>query len=969
MSFPLLPLSTDCPESVQQILIRDWDKLQASDTYFNQLDGETCEQIFRVWGSSEFATQFCIRHSGEFAAMLQQQRLQNAATIDELESIVRQAFIEVSDENELMRALRMVRQRETVRCVWREVLGLATVEETLHSVTIIAETLVDVALLWLYDQACDKPSGAPTQTENARAGGMAVLGMGKLGGRELNFSSDIDLIFFFPESGETTGERPITHEQFFSRLGKSLIRVLDSVTGEGFVYRVDMRLRPFGESGPLVVSMASMENYYVVHGREWERYALIKARTIAGDYDEGEQLLQMLQGFMYRRYLDYGAIESLRDMKIMISREAARRYSGDHVKLGPGGIREVEFIAQLFQLIHGGRDRNLRSSSLKTVLDYLPERGLIPQEAVDELYGAYCYLRRVENFLQMVRDQQTHQLPDNDTDKWRLLLAMGCGSWEVFMQTLDTHRDRVQSHFSSLFMDQVGGTDAEEDEGREVDLIWNALNSGSEDVVESLKIAGFKDPQKAQNTLLKLLHEKKIVALTEQGKKRLDQLMPQALEAVLQTDTPEIALERLIYILLAVARRTVYLALLFEQPQVLAQLVRLCAASPWFRDYIAAQPILMDGLIDTATLYSPPDKAGLAQELEDELARLDPEDEEQIIDRLRSFKKMQVFRVAAADIVGALPIMKVSDHLTWLAEVVLERVIAEAWRKMAKKYGEPTCEIDGKPHSAKIAVVGYGKLGGWEMGYSSDLDIVFLHDSAGKKQVTNGAKSIDNAVFFARLGQRIIHMLTVFTPAGELYEVDMRLRPSGNSGLLVTSLEAFERYQRKEAWIWEHQALVRARQVAGSDDIGARFRTVRDSILQEQRDRYALAQEVRQMRERMWEEQGTLKDDGFHLKKSPGGIVDIEFVVQYLVLAHAHIHSELTIWSDNIRILDTLSESGVIDEETASGLADTYRSMRDEIHRCTLNDLPVRVASKQFNSEREQVRACWQRFLIDETGE
>ena len=969
MSSSFLSTTGNAPEAVQQTLLRDWEKLQQTDEFFTSLDGGFGAQLAKVWGCSEFAAQFCVRHPTQLMDLFQQNRLDVLETPDQITAVIREAFKEIDDENALMRQLRVVRQRETFRCVWREVLGLASVDETLQIVTTIAETLADVALLWLYDQAIEKGCGAPTQVEGARAGGMVVLGMGKLGGRELNFSSDIDLIFVFPEAGETTGSRPIEHEQFFSRLGKSLIRVLDSVTADGFVYRVDMRLRPFGESGPLVVSAAAMENYCLVHGREWERYALIKARTIAGDYNEGEQLLQMLQGFMYRRYLDYGAIDSLREMKIMISREAARRYSGDHVKLGPGGIREVEFVTQLFQLIHGGRDRNLRGTSLKPILDYLPERGLMPQESVDELYAAYCYLRRVENFLQMMRDQQVHQLPDNETDQWRLLQAMNCTDWAEFMQQLDAHRERVQSHFNALFMEHLDENDESQPERRDSEQVWAELIAGNEDLHSSLEAMGFRDAQKVQNDLLKFVHEKKIVALTEQGKKRLDQLMPHVLEAVLKNETPEIALERLLYILLAVARRTVYLALLFEQPQVLAQLVRLCAASPWFRDYLAAQPILMDGLIDPGTLYSPPDRAGLQQELDDELARLDPEDEEQLIDRLRSFKKMQVFRVAAADIVGALPIMKVSDHLTWLAEVVLERVITEAWRQMAKKYGEPQCVIDGEPHSPSLAVVGYGKLGGWEMGYGSDLDIVFLHDSAGQKQVTDGKRSIDNSVFFARLGQRIIHILTVFTPAGELYEVDMRLRPSGNSGLLVSSLDAFERYQQKEAWIWEHQALVRARQVAGSNQIGDRFRAIRNAMLQQQRDRYALCQEVLQMRQRMWDEQGTQKDKGFHLKKSPGGIVDIEFIVQYLVLAHAHKHPELAVWSDNIRILDTLAESGVIDTECAAGLAETYRSMRDEIHRCTLNDLPVRVASNRFDSERELVRACWQRFLIEETGE
>lgn len=954
------------PERVQQTLHTSIEKIHQAQPRFALLGEAEQLACHAVWACSEFVANFCQRHGEQFLAMLDAGRLTQSESIASLKERLHQDLLGCDNETTFMQRLRMLRQRETVRCVYREVHGLATVEETLQDVSIIAEVLVDESLRWVYQCEVAKPCGEPEGVAGRPCGGMMIWGMGKLGGRELNFSSDIDLIFVYPAAGETTGPRPIAHEQFYTRVGRLLIKLIDTLNGDGFVYRVDMRLRPFGDSGPLVVSEASIENYYLVHGREWERYALIKARTIAGDLKSGDALLDNLSGFIYRRYLDYGVIESLREMKLMIAAETQRKYSGDHIKLGSGGIREVEFIAQLFQLVHGGRDVHLRGPALKPILHYLPIRGLLPLDAVVELQAAYNFLRRTENFLQMMRDAQVHQLPESEEDRWRLASALNFNCWESFKRELDEYRQAVRQHFNALFMDQVE-VDAEsrpETECVSFKELWLDLSRNKSDISEGLSALGFQEDGAANVLLQNFIKDKKIKSLSTQGAKRLDHLMPHALDAVLKTDEPLLALERLLYLLIAVSRRTVYIALMFEQPQVLEHLVRLCAASAWFRDYLAAQPILMDALVDPDALYSPPDKIGLAQELTQEMAQFDADDEEQILDRLRSFKKTQVFRVAAADIVGALPVMKVSDHLTWLAEVMLDKVIELAWRMLVKKYGEPQAELNGVVYQPKIAVIGYGKLGGWEMGYGSDLDVVFLHDSRGVKQLTSGEKCVDNAVFFARLGQKIIHLLTTFTAAGDLYEVDMRLRPSGNSGLLVASLDAFRRYQCEEAWTWEHQALVRARPVAGDAMIGLQFTSIRERILLKTRDKQTLQREVRTMRERMWVEHESEQGDLFDLKKSPGGIVDIEFMVQYLVLSHTCDSLGLSRWSDNVRILETLAKAGILEATMAQALAEAYRCMRDEIHRCTLNDLPVSVAADRFTAERELVQQCWQKILV-----
>ncbi|MCA1788352.1 MAG: bifunctional [glutamate--ammonia ligase]-adenylyl-L-tyrosine phosphorylase/[glutamate--ammonia-ligase] adenylyltransferase, partial [Thioalkalivibrio sp.] len=877
---------------------------------------------------------------------------------------------EVADDAQLKASLREMRHRELIRIAWRDLLGQAGLDEVMHDLTRLADTLVQGAMEWL-EQVLQQRYGIPRDDEG-QAQSLVVLGMGKLGGQELNFSSDIDLIFAYWRPGNTDGSRSIENQEFFQRLGRALIAALADSTPEGFCYRVDMRLRPFGSSGPLVMHFDAMEDYYQAHGREWERYALIKARVIAGDPVAGARLMEKLQPFIYRRYLDYGAFANLRELKRMINEESVRRERFEDVKHGEGGIREVEFVGQVFQLIRGGRDRDLQRRDLLGVLALLAERQLLPQQAVDQLVHAYRFLRRVENRLQMQNDQQTHRLPSQASDRTRLALAMGYADEASFEAALVREQRRVHAQFEQVFSapqrDDAPGENGMPGGERQrlLGRLWSQ-HLGEEESLPLLEQMGFSDPRAACEGIRALRKGPVTRSLSETGRQRLNRLMPLLLGALAELDAPDAVLPRALQLVKTVARRSVYLSLLVENPLALSQLVKLCEASSWISDQLTRFPLLLDELLDPRALYAPPGRDGLKEELDHELAQFPLEDQEQVLDRLRQYKQVQTLRVAAADIMGHLPLMRVSDHLTWLAEVLLEQVLELSWNLMVERHGEPWCGAGSGRRRARFAIIGYGKLGGLELGYGSDLDVVFLHDSEGEPARTTGPRVIENSEFFARVAQRVVHLLGAFTPAGRLYEVDTRLRPSGASGLLVTSLEAFARYQKGSAWTWEHQALVRARCVAGDPELGERFAEVRERVLARPRDREALRAEVVEMRGRMLAEHASRDADIFDLKRDRGGITDIEFMVQYWVLANAHDHPELCAWPDKVRTLEVLGKVGVITPELGTALADAYRDMRNRIHRLTLGGAGTRLGNppEDLRELRTQVMATWDDLFGD----
>ncbi|MGY4878482.1 bifunctional [glutamate--ammonia ligase]-adenylyl-L-tyrosine phosphorylase/[glutamate--ammonia-ligase] adenylyltransferase [Vreelandella aquamarina] len=932
------------------------------------LSSERWAALFRVITISTFALDTLVRTPSLLLELDIAGELDSTPDRETQASWLAERLAEADDEAAMHQAIRRFRRGRMLGIAWRDLNRPEgyTMWDTAAAVTMLAELCLEAALGWL-ETFLSPRWGHPALRADGSEQRLVVLGMGKLGAGELNLSSDIDLIFAFPENGDTTGGRKsLEHQEYFTKLGQKLIAALDAMTADGFAFRVDMRLRPLGDGGPLVGSFAALSAYYQDQGREWERYAMLKARPVAGDLDAGNELLASLRPFVYRKYLDFGAIESLRELKAMINREVKRKGIESNIKLGPGGIREVEFVVQAFQLIRGGRDTELQVTSLRTALKRLPDLGLLPPEVVNELLPDYMFLRDLEHILQGLEDRQTQRLPDDNLDRERVALALDSEDWPAVMSQLDEARSRVRRHFDAVIADPEDDVDTTNDSHNQALEQWRLLWRGEleQEVAEaSLSQAGFAQPAEALKRLQRLYHSRQVQSMQRIGFERLDALMPLLLDALAQSDSPDTALPRVQPLLEAVLRRTAYLALLRENPHALEHLMRLCSGSPWIAEQLARYPILLDELLTPDSLYTPADKARLGDELRQTLNRIPEDDEEALLEALRVFKHAQTLHVAASDIAGTRHLMKVSDYLTYIAEVILEAVLAMAWKHLTRKHGTPPGMQQERPD---FLIVGYGKLGGIELGYGSDLDLVFLHDSDGKG-ATDGPRPIDTPVFFTRLGQRIIHLLTAVTPAGSLYEVDMRLRPSGNAGLLVTSLEAFADYQRDNAWTWEHQALVRARVVAGSESLADKFNALRGTILAQPRDREALRDEVVKMRHRMRDHLASKKADTFNLKQDAGGMVDIEFLCQYAVLAFAHQTPALLTYSDNMRILETLEENDYLSKEEATRLRDTYLAYRSKTHRAALTGEKAVLEGDAFMSERDAVTRLWERFLGGES--
>ncbi|MBI3772499.1 MAG: bifunctional [glutamate--ammonia ligase]-adenylyl-L-tyrosine phosphorylase/[glutamate--ammonia-ligase] adenylyltransferase [Gammaproteobacteria bacterium] len=908
--------------------------------------------LCKVWACSEFVAKSCIHVPEMWIDLVRSGDLMIEYAATDHEQRLRALTAAVTDEAELGKILRQLRCREMVRIAWRDIAGWSDLERTLADLSNLARACVAMTLE-LLQQWQNQEFGVPHGAMSGKPQSLVVLGMGKLGAGELNFSSDIDLIFAYPEEGETRGKRvALSNEEYFIKLGRRLITLLNQQTAEGYVFRVDMRLRPFGDAGSLAMSFDGLEDYYQTHGREWERYALIKAGVIAGDERSGQELLKRLRPFIYRRYLDFNAFESLREMKAMINVQVQRKGMEDNIKLGPGGIREVEFTGQAFQLIRGGREPELQIRPIRQVLAYLGSRNYLPQYVTKALDRAYVFLRQAENRLQAMADQQTHELPEGDVERLRLATAMGFDDWPGFERELRRQMALVHEYFQQVF------AAPQQEKGAEQGSVFDAVWSGSlqaEAAVAALAEQGFDDAAEALRLLEQLRESFSVRALTPSGRERMNRLLPLLLGAIAAVENSTETLARVLALLETIARRTTYLALLAENPMAMSQLVKLCAASPWITVHLSQHPILLDELLDPRSLYAPLNKSALEAELALALERVG-DDQEQQLEALRHFKQANVLRVAAADVAGVYPLMIVSDHLTEIAEVLLAQVLRLATQHLEQRHGRPD-------DTAGFVIVGYGKLGGIELGYGSDLDLVFLHSAAAEGQTQGGRAPLDNPVFFARLGQRIIHMMTLKTASGDLYEIDTRLRPSGASGLLVSSMEAYADYQRTEAWTWEHQALVRARVVAGDPALAQRFEALRLEILGRARDPEQLQREVREMRERMRRELSQSKAEMFDLKQDEGGIADIEFLVQYAVLRWSGQRPALLRWTDNIRLLETLAAEGLMSEVDAQRLADAYRRYRAVVHRRTLQELPALVEAGEFTEWRGHVGRIWREFM------
>ena len=945
--------ASDLPPLLREQWARVADRLGATLDTIDAAAPVVAASLPGVAACSDFFVAVLERHTDELLP-----RLQDGRALDEDFLSERFDLSDCASESEAMARLRRSRQVEMARIAWRDLSGSASVEQSLADLSRLADGAVRASVEFAV--AALEPRYGLAVLAEGRPAPLLVLGMGKLGGCELNFSSDIDLVLLHPD-GARMQQAGVAVEDYFRRLAQLVVRLLDERTQDGFVFRVDTRLRPFGSSGPLVVSMSALEAYLIRHGRDWERYAYIKARLISGRAFEAELFGEVLRPFVYRRYLDYGVFDALRQMKALISKEVARRDMADNVKLGPGGIREIEFIVQALQIVRGGRDPRLQERSLLGVLPLLEETGQLDADAVTELGKAYRFLRRLENALQAIGDQQTHDLPTSALDRARLAYALGAESWDDLASEVGRQRDAVQA----LFLE----TAAEEQDGvpdAEVAVSWEtAWEAGEFDDV--LAQYGLTDVSAVADMLAGLRNSPSYERMDELSRQRLGAVVSRIPAMLAAAPEPVETLRRVLPVLQAVGRRSAYLALLNERPAALERLLAVARQSEFLVRQVVDHPMLLDELLDARILENPPSRDELEQMLEEAMRGAALDDVEARLDHLRQFQRAAIFRIAVADRIGDLPLMKVSDRLTDTAELVLDFALATARRELTHRYGKPMCGKAGDRREAGFIVVAYGKLGGLELGYGSDLDLVFLHDSSGADQETDGGTSIDNAKFFVRLGQRLIHYLTIQTGSGKLYEIDMRLRPSGESGLLVSSIDAFHKYQRERAWVWEHQALLRSRSVAGPQNLRDAFEAERRDVLMHHVDRAKLKSEVERMRSRMRAELSGSATGEFDLKQDPGGLADIEFLVDYWVLANAERYPELVEFPDNIRQLEALERTGLVPADRCQRLIETYIRIRERLHDLALGDQPRVVSESELEAERALVTGVWEDTFAGET--
>jgi glutamate-ammonia-ligase adenylyltransferase len=832
----------------------------------------------------------------------------------EIQNLLLQPGTDLLNEDMLSQAIRRLRKNVMVKLILRDLNGLTDLNEVMQGMTALAETCVQ------HTQTClmhtlQQQYGAPTRENSSLNQELLVIAMGKLGGRELNVSSDIDLIFIHAENGDTNGERSISNHEFFTKLGRRLINIINETTADGYVFRVDMRLRPYGDSGPLVMSFAALEEYLVSQGREWERYAWIKARVISPhNCSQIPELKKLIRPFVFRKYLDFGAIDSIRKLHRQIRQEVQRRNRLNNIKLGPGGIREIEFIAQVFQLIRGGRDAKLRIRPTQLVLKELVTDNHLSAEIGNQLDAAYTFLRNLEHRLQYLDDQQTQELPKSVEDQEIIAEVMGYKKYVALLEQLNVHRDIVSLQFEKIFGSLENTSDDEQ--------LWSDFNT-DEDLHNNLVKLDYLDSIETAKKLMLFRNSNRYRQLPDISRQRLDKLIPQFISLSSQYPNPDTTLSRLLLLLEGISRRASYLAFLAEYPQALQRLSNLVSASGWASEYLTHHPALLDELLNACEIYQPPKWLQIDIDLKIQLDDCKNDTERQF-DILRHIQQEQTFHLLAMDLQGLLPIEKLSDHLSDLADLLLHHVLDRSWGAVLKRH----CD------APRFAIIAYGKLGGRELGYASDLDLIFLFDDDDPEAQEN----------YSRLAQRINTMLSSYTSSGRMYETDLRLRPNGESGLLVSSIKAFAEYQKDHAWIWEHQALTRARYSAGNSQISERFESIRQQTLCQQRDLSELRKGILAMRQKMHD--GHPNNTAlFDIKHDSGGMVDIEFMVQYLVLAYAHQHPKLTANIGNLALLKLAGELDLIPVELAEKTGAIYRTLRQTQHRIRLDShSPCRVA-------------------------
>jgi glutamate-ammonia-ligase adenylyltransferase len=883
-------------------------------------DAGTATQVARIAVASDFA----------IATLVRQLQLLGALRESDAQAFA-PPLLDAGNRDDWPALLRGYRTAESTRLVWRDVFGLDDVEATLAGTTALAERCLQAALAALEADFAGRHGVIRDADGNVQR--LVVFALGKLGGGELNFSSDVDLVYGYEEDGESDGPRALVAEQYYSRLGQQLAKLLDETTADSFCHRVDLRLRPFGNAGRVAWSFAAMEQYFQREGRDWERYAWQKARPVAGDLAAGERFLRTLRPFVSRRYLDYGALDGLREMKAAIAAEVARKELADDIKRGPGGIREIEFLAQALQLIRGGREPALRERRLLPALQALVQGRHVAAPAGEALRDAYRFLRRLENRLQMLRDAQTHALPQDPLDRMRIARALGHADWDALRATLDVHRGIVATEFEALLAPRRrrGGEPAA------LAGYWRALPEAGDS--EALVVAGFDDASAADSALRDLARAPSLRALSDAARSRLDRVLPALLDSAAASPQPDAALRRMLPLLHNILRRASYLALLDEQPAALQRLVDVLARSALLGERLAAHPLLLDELLDVRVGGPLPQREALFAACEAALAH---EDTEAALLALNETRQALSFRIALATLDARQPAQDSVRQLAWLADAVVAVVLRLAQHEMLAAHGALA--------DARFAAIGYGSLGGEELGFGSDLDLVFLYqaDAAAHSEPApaqaGGARPLDAARWQARLAQKIVALLGTVTAAGRLFDVDVRLRPDGAKGLLVSPLSGFADYQRERAWTWEHQALVRARCVAGDAALCAQFEHVRDVVLAQPRDAGKLRADVVAMRARMRAELDRSDAARLDLKQGAGGLIDLEFLLQYLVLRDAPAQAQLRVARDTPGLLAALCDAGVIPAAACAQLREAHALLLDAGLRCTLDRRPRIVA-------------------------
>jgi len=859
-----------------------------------------------------------------------------------------------ADENppkieQIKRSLRLYRHLKLIEIIYLDVIGKISLEQTLLHLSDLADLLTRVALESSYRHLVGK-HGQPLD-ENGNQMELNIIAMGKLGGRELNFSSDIDLICCYANEGELSGYGRLSYQEFFTRVTRLFVQLLNDKSEDGFVYRVDLRLRPWGESGPVVLTHAALEHYYQLHGREWEQYAMIKARVITGSDSDRQYIASILRPFVYRKYHDYRVFEGLATLKDKIALQAKSRSMQDNIKLGNGGIREIEFFVQAFQILKGGRNRQLQTTQILDCFDVLQQQNIVAAKTITDLKEAYIFLRMIENRIQMLNDEQSHSPPESSLSRERIAQSMGYAEWTAVSHLIQAHRDKVSEHFAELFKREAkpGATvmisDSVGDEKTELQQI------------EYIASFGLSDAEGINSSLMAFFASKAWGFMSARAKQRFSILIPGILTQICLSEQQPALFKRLLNLFSSIAGRSVYFDLLYQNKALLAKLVSLFDKSEWIAQEVASYPMLLEHLIQSGDPNHRFDRTELQQNLQLQLKNV-VDDTELELDVLRLFKRDQTIVIAIAELSEEIGTSEVGLYLSELAEIVLKAVYELASKAMYKQYGKPEYIDQGVKQVAGLSIIGYGKLGGQELHYQSDLDVIFLHNSQAENQLTSGPKSIDNAMYFARLAQKIISMTSVLTSSGKLYEIDSRLRPDGSSGLLVSSIRAFHQYQLEKAWTWEHQALIRARYVAGSRKLIPEFKQLRCEVLSLPRDPRRLQKEITEMRDKMYQSKRPVEGDMKNIKHSRGCMVDIEFMVQYWTLLQANKIASIGSYSDNISLLNELFRLNLISSSQFQ-LVDIYRTYHHWLHATVLQNRPAEIESEVIIDEVNHVINCW----------